>query len=111
MWFEGLKTRKAAEVGTSLADQVVKSLAATGNRKPNRGSGPAAPLQSLLTQVDREVIPMKLGLFRRAKLANSFKWRLLDQGLEPALVDELTRTLLMRIASKRPASSSSKPNT
>jgi hypothetical protein len=36
-------------------------------------------------------------MFRRAKLANSFKWRLLDGGFDPKLVDELTRMLLLRL--------------
>jgi hypothetical protein len=36
-------------------------------------------------------------MFRKAKLANSFKWRLLDRGTDPALVDELTRMLLLRL--------------
>jgi hypothetical protein len=97
MWFAGLKTQKAAEVGRSLADPLVKSLAA-GNRKKGRALD--GLLQAFLTRVDTEVVPMRLGMFRRAKLANTFKWHLLENGFEPALVDELTRMLLVRLSMK-----------
>jgi hypothetical protein len=100
MWFKGLTTSKAAEVGASLADHFIGSAAEQPGRKRNKAGGQEAHLQRFLAQVDREALPLRLGLFRRAKLANAFKWRLLDKGVEPALVDELTRILLLRLAKK-----------
>src|SRR6185437_9914939 len=61
---------------------------------------PQRQLQSFLAQVDREAVPLQLGLFRRAKLANTFKWRLLDSGVERQTADELTRMLLLRLTAK-----------
>jgi tetratricopeptide (TPR) repeat protein len=107
VWLKGLNTRKAAEVGTSLADQLATSSPAE-RRKAGRQT-PAQKLQTFVAQVDREVIPMQLGMFRRAKLARSFKWRLLDNGFEPALADELTQLLLMRLAAKPAAAESVVP--
>ena len=40
------------------------------------------------------MIPLRLGPLRRAKLAISFKWHLLDNGVKTELADELTRILL-----------------
>ena len=98
MWLKGRNTPKVAEVGTSLADKFLTTAApATG--KADRAA-PGAKLQSFLAEVERDVAPLQLGMFRRAQLASTFKWRLLDNGCEPALVDELTQMLLVRLNSK-----------
>ncbi|HLY52929.1 MAG TPA: tetratricopeptide repeat protein, partial [Steroidobacteraceae bacterium] len=52
--------------------------------------------------MDRAVQPLKLNVFKRAKLANSFKWRLLEKGVEPDLVDELTQALVLRLTGSAP---------
>ena len=52
-------------------------------------------LQKFLQRVDREARPLKLNLLKRAKLANTFKWRLLEKGVEQQLADELTRALVL----------------
>ena len=56
----------------------------------------------LLTGVDRDARPLQFGMFRRAKFASSFKWRLLDNGVDLALADELTRMLMLRLAADNP---------
>lgn len=100
MWLKGIKSRQASEAGTSLADTLVTASALVGGKSGNTGQfkSPGRQLQAFLAQVDREVAPMQLGVFRRAKLASSFKWRLLDGGFEPAVADELTQLLLVRLS-------------
>lgn len=103
MWLKSLNTRKAAEVGTSLADEFVTTVVIQGKRKPGKPNKPedrGRDLQGFLAQVDREALPLELGVFRRARLANSFKWRLLDNGVEPEVVNEATQILLMRLAAQ-----------
>jgi hypothetical protein len=100
MWFKNLKTRKAVEVGASLADHFITAVPEPARRKRNKAGGEDAQLQRFLMQVDREARPLHLGIFRRAKLANSFKWRLLENGVSPEVVSELTRMLLLRLAAK-----------
>ncbi|HEY6927080.1 MAG TPA: sulfotransferase, partial [Steroidobacteraceae bacterium] len=102
MWPKLSKSRKVSEVGTSLADTLM-AAAVTGNARSSgtrQFKSPRPQLQAFLTQVDRNVVPMQLGVFRRAKLANFFKWRLLEGGLEQAVADELTQLLLVRLATK-----------
>jgi len=101
MWLKGIKSRKASEVGSSLADTFVTAPVLVKGKSGNTGQfkSPGPQLQAFLAQVDRDVAPMQLGVFRRAKLASSFKWRLLDGGFEPAVADELTQLLLVRLAS------------
>jgi tetratricopeptide (TPR) repeat protein len=100
MWLKALDTKKAAEVGTSLADQFVTTVVLQGQRKRGKPAERARELQTFLAQAEREALSLDLGLFRRARLANSFKWRLLDSGVEQEVVDELTQMLLMRLSGK-----------
>jgi hypothetical protein len=103
MWLDWFSSRIAIDVGNSLADHFMAATAAPPpkGRKPSRPADQGKAIQSFLARVDSEARPLRLGMFRRAKLANSFKWRLLDSGTDPALVDELTRMLLVRL-SERP---------
>ena len=98
MWLDWFSSRIAAQVGNSLADHFIAAAAATKGRRQPRPAEQAQAIQSLLARVDSEARPLRLGIFRKAKLANSFKWRLLDVGTDPALVDELTRMLLLRLS-------------
>jgi tetratricopeptide (TPR) repeat protein len=101
MWLKGLSTRKASELGASLADQLAPAESdSSGERKTTRLGAKGGQLQTFLQSVDREALPLQLGIFRRAKLASSFKWRLIDNGVEPEVVEELTRMLVMRLTVK-----------
>jgi hypothetical protein len=99
-WFNA---REAVEVGNTLADQFVPQTASapTAKRRKKSGSGePDAELQIFFQRIDRDARPLRLNLYKRAKLANTFKWKLLQNGMEPDLVNELTRLLLLRLAGR-----------
>jgi hypothetical protein len=99
MWLDWFSSRNASNVGNSLADHFIAvATATTHKRRTPPVSQQDQAIQSFLARIDSEARPLRLGMFRRAKLANSFKWRLLDRGLDPKLVDELTRMLLLRLA-------------
>ena len=104
MWLDWFSSRIAVKVGSSLAEHFLAATAATKGRRSSsrsaeRGSADRAnAIQSFLARVDSDARPLRLGMFRKAKLANSFKWRLLDGGTDPALVDEMTRMLLLRLS-------------
>src|SRR5258708_9368783 len=101
MLFKWLNAGEATEVGTALADDFVLHSDSAGIRKVDKPHAPGHELQKFLQKflqrVDRDARPLKLNLFKRAKLANSFKWRLLEKGVEPRLVDELTQALVLRL--------------
>jgi len=108
-WFNA---REATEVGTALADDFVLQSASSSRTK--KATSPQAQgrdlqsfLQKFLQRVDREARPLQLNLFKRAKLANSFKWRLLEKGVERQIVDELTQALVLRLSTRHAASPSS----
>ena len=99
-----LNAREATAVGTALADHFVLQTAAESSGARRKQTGPGSQrqllqsfLQKFLQKVDRDTKPLELNVFKRAKLANSFKWRLLDKGVEREVVDELTQALLRRL--------------
>jgi tetratricopeptide (TPR) repeat protein len=99
MWFDRLNSRIAIEVGSALADHFI--AVATGpaaERRPGQSAGPRKAVQAFLARVDSEVRPLRLGMFRRAKLASTFKWRLLDSGIDRATADDLTQMLLLHLS-------------
>jgi len=98
MWLDRLNSRIADDVGNSLADHFIAAAASIGDRRASRSAQQRKVIQSFLARVDGEVRPLRLGMFRRAKLASSFKGRLLNGGADPALTDELAQMLQLRLA-------------
>jgi tetratricopeptide (TPR) repeat protein len=98
-WFDA---RDAAAVGVALADHFLpeSSAAAAEKKKAAPAKDWRANVPRFRQRVAREAGPLKLNLFKRAKLLNSFKWRLLELGFDPQSVDELTDLLLMQLCVK-----------
>ena len=95
-WFD---TREATEVGAALADDFVLQTDQKKTKAP-ADKEPQKVLNRFLQRVDRDARPLRLNAFKKAKLANSFKWRLLEKGVEAQIVEELTRALVMRLSAK-----------
>lgn len=108
MLLNWLNAREATEVGTALADDFVLQTASSSSgmsRKQSRLHTGAKDLQGFLQRflqrVDRDARPLDLNVFKRAKLANSFKWRLLEKGIDREIVEELTRALVLRLSANQ----------
>jgi tetratricopeptide (TPR) repeat protein len=106
--FKWLGGGKVAEVGASLADGLAMHTVPGSDAPGKNDRGAQHPsLQTLLPkflqQVDRQTAALKLNIFTRASLANSFKWRLLEKGVERGVVDELTQSLVLRLTVGAPA--------
>jgi tetratricopeptide (TPR) repeat protein len=104
MLLKWLDASEATAAGTALADDFYLQSASglAGTRRKESGARPQGQelqkfLQKFLQRVDQAARPLKLNVFKRAKLANSFKWRLLEKGVERELVDDLTQALVMRL--------------
>jgi|HubBroStandDraft_6_1064221.scaffolds.fasta_scaffold1350294_2 hypothetical protein len=100
-----LDTRQATAVGKSLAEDFTLRSEPVPLKKKKLG-GASDPqlahfqdlLNKFLVRIDREALPLRLNTLQRAKLANTFKWGLLDKGIERKVADELTQTLVMRLS-------------
>lgn len=98
MLFKWLDASEAVQAGAVLADDFFLQAGAPHGERRRPGSHELQKfLQKFLGQVDRVARPLKLNVFKRARLANSFKWRLLEKGVEQELVEELTQALIMRL--------------
>ena len=96
-WFSG---REAAEIGVALADQ----FAPQPNSAVPQGSQQCAPsgsMQQLLRSADAEVRPLQLNFYKKAKFANSFKWRLIENGIAKEIADEVTQSLIVHLSQRQ----------
>jgi tetratricopeptide (TPR) repeat protein len=112
MLFKALNSREASRLGTALADGLPfpielatsdTSVRREGERRATRGLEKF--LQSFLKRVDKEGRGLKLNILHRAIIANSFKWRLLEKGVERQIVGELTQALVVQLSTKRTGNS------
>jgi tetratricopeptide (TPR) repeat protein len=94
-WFN---VRDAVAAGTALADQFA----------PQMLSDQGEAMEGLLRRVDSDVRPLRLNLFKRARFANSFKWRLLERGVEQELADHVTQALVLHLATQPAAAVSNR---
>ncbi len=93
-WFNA---REAVALGTSLADSFTPDGSAAASRRA--GSAKARPdVETLLQRAAREAGPLKLNLFKRAKLLESFKSKLLARGVAEGTAGELTHLLLLQLS-------------
>jgi tetratricopeptide (TPR) repeat protein len=101
MMLDWLNAREAAEIGTALADQFAPQMAPGSARGDNAAQGKSAKaLEVLLRRADSEVRKLRLNFYKKAKFANSFKWRLIENGLKPDAANEVTRCLILHLSQK-----------
>jgi tetratricopeptide (TPR) repeat protein len=94
-WFNA---REAAKVGTALADQFprppMSGAAAPGKQEQLRGAHGEA-LRDYLRRAIHEMRGLRLNFYKRAWFANSFKWRLVENGVDAETANEWTQTLVL----------------
>ena len=98
MMFDWFNARDAVDVGASLADSVLRGVVPARKSARHAPADSGAEMQQLLQRAVREAPPLKLNLFKRAKLLESFKSRLTDQGIDSHRADELMHLLLLQLS-------------
>jgi tetratricopeptide (TPR) repeat protein len=100
-WF---KSREAVDIGAALADQFARAagpaakLPDAGERGEKAKAAQDHALQEILRRVDEEISGLRLNFYKRAKFANAFKWKLLENGIDGETADHASRTLLVHLA-------------
>jgi tetratricopeptide (TPR) repeat protein len=96
-WFDA---SEATKIGVELADGFTpqQTTRATANSTESAGVKQGDELHAILQRADREVRGLRLNFYKKAKFANSFKWRLLENGVEKALADEVTQRLVLHLS-------------
>ena len=93
-WFDA---RDAQQFGLSLAEFFIQRVPLEGSGKKNKSKGKKQEvLEKMHLQLLQFKMKNKLNVYKKAKLGNSFKWRLLEADYDPTLVDELTKELLLK---------------
>lgn len=102
MMLDWFNAREATAMGTALADQFARRTApsrASGANAARGGSDDA--IQELLRRADGEVRSLRFNFFKKAKFANSFRWRLIENGVTKEFADEVTQMLVLRVSQPR----------
>jgi Flp pilus assembly protein TadD len=96
-WF---RAREAADVGISLADGFASAAAPQPPKRDAKSeqTGRRSALEDLLDRADREVRNLELNFYQKARFANSFKWRLIENGVKPEVADDVTQSLILHLA-------------
>lgn len=99
-WFNA---SEAAKIGIELAEKLVPGAANPGETPANKLTREilVGDLQMVFQQAERQLSGLSLNFFKKAKLANSFKWRLLESGVEGSLADEITQGLVLQLSGAR----------
>jgi tetratricopeptide (TPR) repeat protein len=91
-WLDG---REAAEIGAALAEEFAPRTASIVQGSAQSSSG---SMEQLLRRADSEVRPLQLNFYKKAKFANSFKWRLIENGVAREIADEVTQSLIVHLS-------------
>ncbi len=98
MILEWFNAQEAIAAGHTLAESFLRDDArATKGRAKVQEGDRRAEVQRLLRRAALDAKPLKLNLFKRAKLLGAFKWRLIEQGFDEAGAGELTHLLLLQL--------------
>ncbi len=98
--FQWFNAREASKAGAALADQLASQIAARSAAR-GRNSTPtdrAKDVQELIRRTDNAVPELRFNIYKRAKFAHSFKWRLLENGVASEFAEELTQSLVLHIS-------------
>lgn len=110
MILEWFNTQEAIVAGNALADSFLRDDARSNKgRAKSQGADRQAEVRRLLQRAVLDAKPLKLNLFKRAKLLGAFKWRLIEQGFDEGAAGELTRILLLQLSGLRTPSAVTSP--
>jgi tetratricopeptide (TPR) repeat protein len=97
-WFN---SRKAAQIGAALADEFAPPTSLAIAQYSPTGSN---SIERLLMRADSEVRSLRLNFYKKAKFANSFKWRLIENGVAQKIADDVTQSLVVHLSQVKPMS-------
>lgn len=94
-WFDA---SEAERMGLAFADIIAAGFPGIERKNPEKTVvARAKVLEDLFAQARQFRQTQKPNMYKRAKLGNAFKWRLLDQDFEPAFVNDLATKLLVQM--------------
>src|SRR6266702_3751604 len=106
-----LDTRELEEFANGLADDLARRFPPASESRTDPGAVHQIKviLEGLAARAVRYHDQHKLGIYKKAKLANVFKWKLAELGYSADFVDRATKELATRLASSKPQSKNAQP--
>lgn len=98
-----LDTKEVEQFATALADDLGRRFPPASEMRTDAGAKNqvAIILEGLSKRAERFQGEKKLGLYKKAKLGNVFKWRLKELGYSNEFIDRATQSIVARVAAKR----------
>ena len=103
MGFMGLVDTKDVEAfATTLAEDLGRRFPPASEKRTDTGAVNQLKviLEGLENRAARFRDEKRLGLYKKAKLGNVFRWKLKDLGYSDAYVDKATNAIVTRVAMK-----------
>jgi hypothetical protein len=98
-----LDTKELEDFAASLAADLARRFPPESEKRTDHGAQHQIKviLEGLAARAARYHDQQKLGVYRKAKLANVFKWKLSESGYSTAFVDRATKEIVTRLAARR----------
>ena len=102
--FGSVSGKQVDEFAIGLARTLAQNYPPQPAGGANRPVGAVEKLRSTLDEICREALGFKnlhkLGIYKKARLGNSFRWELTELGYEKRFVEEATQRLVVHISRK-----------
>jgi hypothetical protein len=96
-------TRKVDDFAKNLAQDLARRFPPASEARTDKGAANqlAVVTEGLYARAIRFHQENRLGLFRKAKLGNTFRWQLKELGYTDGFVEKVTKGLVVRLAKKK----------
>lgn len=96
-------TRKVDDFAGTLAQEFARRFPPANEERTDRAvqSQLAVVSEGTYARALRFHQENRLGMFRKAKLGNTFRWKLKELGYSEPFVERITRELVVRLAKRR----------
>ncbi len=104
-------TRELEEFATVLASDLARRFPPASEARTDPGATHQIKviLEGLAARAVRYHDEHKLGVYKKAKLANVFKWKLSELGYSADFIDKATKELATRLAASKSQAKNIKP--
>jgi hypothetical protein len=101
--FKMFDTRELQQFATDLAGDLGRRFPPASEKRTDPGAQHQIKviLEGLAARAARYHDDHRLGVYRKAKLANVFRWKLTELGYSSAFVERATKEIVTRLAARR----------
>lgn len=98
MFFDWFDTKEAALLGVKLADNLYAELSKANTKKSSKKIDHSVKaMEKIRGQLNTYQQQKKLNFLKKSKLANEFRWRLMEIGYQEDFADSVTKQLLFQM--------------